>query len=82
MKPLGSPAPERYAILVEDKVITIIKGPKPLLEKLNPKDILVYVNIEGLKEGYYEIPVTVLLPTDLSLKGDPPTVLVRIRKIE
>ncbi|OGW79172.1 MAG: hypothetical protein A3G33_00065 [Omnitrophica bacterium RIFCSPLOWO2_12_FULL_44_17] len=82
VKPLGSPAPERYAILVEDKVITIIKGPKPLLEKLNPKDILVYVNIEGLKEGYYEIPVTVLLPTDLSLKGDPPTVLVRIRKIE
>lgn len=80
--PLGSPASERYVILDTKQIELVLKGPSAVLDKLDPSTILAFVEVEGLKEGEYNLDVKVVLPPELTLKGEPPKVLVIIRKIK
>lgn len=82
VRPLGNPASERYVVLDAKQTELILKGPSAVLDKLDPATILAFVDVEGLKEGEYNLSVKVILPPDLTLKGDSPKVPVLIRKIK
>ncbi|MBI4368450.1 MAG: hypothetical protein HY588_03565 [Candidatus Omnitrophica bacterium] len=82
VKPLGIPSRDHYAQLVTDQVSVVLKGPRALLDKLAAQDLLAYAEVEGLKEGTYETPVKLILPPDLILKDEPPTVPVEVKKLK
>ena len=82
VKPLGVPAADYYVRLQTDEVSVVLKGPRAVLDKLTPADILVYVEVESLKEGINEVPVQLILPPDLILKDKPPVVSVEVRRLK
>ncbi|MBI4395293.1 MAG: hypothetical protein HY583_03740 [Candidatus Omnitrophica bacterium] len=82
VKPLGVPSGGSYASLKTESISIELKGPRALLDKLEANHILAYVEVEGLKEGAYEVPVKFILPPDLALKGEPPLVSVEIKKLK
>ena len=81
IKPLGIPSGDHYATVRTEQVSVVLKGPRALLDKLEASDILAYVEVEGLKEGVHQIPVKLILPQDLVLKGDPPLASVEVKKL-
>lgn len=80
VRPLGTPAPERYVVLDSKQIGLVVKGPKAELSKVEGKSVLAYVDVEGLKEGDFELPVEFVLPPDISVKNETPKLLVHIRK--
>ena len=46
------------------------------------KDILAYVEVEGLKEGIHDVPIKLILPQDIVLKNDSPVASVEIKKLK
>lgn len=81
VKPLGSPALNHYPVLQTPQISIALKGPQALVDKLAPKDFLAYADVGGLKEGAYDIPVQFVLPSDIVLKNETPTVSVEIKKV-
>ena len=81
IKPLGVPSGDHYASLRTEEVSIVLKGPKALLDKVVASDILAYIEVEGLKEGVHQVPVKMILPQDLILKGDPPSASVEVKKL-
>lgn len=81
VKPLGSVGPDHYAALRPEQVPVVFKGPRAVLDKLTPGDFVVYADIDGLKEGAYELPAKFVLAPDTVLKDDPPTISVEVKKL-
>lgn len=81
IKALGAPSGDRRAELKANDIPLILAGPRAVLDQVLPHDILAYVDVEGLKEGTYEVPVKLILPPDVILKSEPPAVSVEIKKI-
>lgn len=81
VKPLGTPVANHYPVLEESQVSVVLKGPRALVDKLASQDFLAYVNVEDLKEGVHQLPVSFVLPADIVLKNDPPAVPVEIKKV-
>ena len=81
IKPLGSPSRDYQAEIQKEDIPIILAGPRAILEQIAAEDILAYVDVDGLKEGTYEVPVKLILPRDVILKGDPPAVSVEVKKI-
>lgn len=81
VKPLGAPSGDHYAMVRTEKVSVVLKGPRAILDKLVASDLLAYVEVEGLKEGVHQVPVKMILPQDLTLKGSPPLAAVEVKKI-
>lgn len=81
VKPLGIPSRDHLAELKSSDIPLILAGPRAVLEQVAPQDILAYVEVDDLKEGIYEVPVKLILPRDVILKGDPPAVSVEVKKI-
>lgn len=82
VKLLGTPSSDLYARLNTEKIPVVLKGPRALLDKLTAGDILAYAEVEGLKEGVQEIPVKLILPTDLAAKQEPPAVSIEVKKLK
>ena len=82
IKSLGTPSSDLYARLNTEKIAIVLKGPRALLDKLVAKDILAYVEVEGLKEGIHDVPIKLILPQDIVLKNDSPVASVEIKKLK
>ena len=82
IKSLGTPSSDLYARLNTEKIAIVLKGPRALLDKLAAKDILAYVEVEGLKEGIHDVPIKLILPQDIVLKNDSPVASVEIKKLK
>jgi YbbR domain-containing protein len=54
--------------------ITVI-GPKSEIESLRPSDFLVEVNLKGLVEGEYSLPLQVMVPTGITLLNTSTTTI-------
>lgn len=80
VKPLGSSPRDYWIELKPEEIPLVLKGPKAILEQVEPKDLLAYVEVEGLKEGTYQIPVKFILPRDIILKQNPPAISVEVKK--
>lgn len=81
VKALGVPSDDHRAELKAGDIPITLAGPKSVLDQVAPHDILAYVDVDGLKEGTYELPVKLILPHDVILKGDLPAVSVKVRKV-
>ncbi len=81
VKPLGVPSNDYRAELKAHDVPIVLAGPRAVLDQMVPNDILAYVDVDGLKEGTYQVPVKFILPRDVILKKDPPAVSVEVKKI-
>ena len=69
------------AELTPSEISFVLKGSKRELEKLVPEKILVYVDVSDLSSGTHEIPASVILPENVSLKEALPlNVKVVIKK--
>lgn len=62
------------------KVSFAVRGSKRHLEKLTPESLLAYVDLSKLSPGEHDLPVTVVLPEDVSIQDKTPTVHAVIRK--
>ncbi len=62
------------------KVSFAVKGSKRHLEKLDPASVLAYVDLSKLTPGEQDVPVSVVLPEDVSIQDKAPTVHAVIRK--
>ena len=82
VKPLGMPSADRYARVTTDQITITLKGPRAVLDKLTPVDILAYVETDGLKEGIQEVPVKLILPAEVALKENPPPASVEVKKLK
>ncbi len=81
VRPVGIPASDRFVTLDTKKIPVTLKGPAVVLDRLDPANILLFLDVEGLKEGEHTLEVKAVLPPDLSLKGEAPKVPVVVRKI-
>jgi len=82
VKPLGTPAPRHYVKLETDEVSFTLKGPRELLGTLELDDVLAYVEVDELKSGSHEMAVRLIMPPELSLKGEAPIVLLEVDKVK
>src|SRR3989338_4774748 len=80
VKPLGIPWEGHYVKLGIERLSLVLKGPRVILDPLELKDILAYVDVEGLKSGAHEVPLQLILPPDLSLRDEAPLVSVQVSK--
>lgn len=55
-----------------------VKGSKKELEELVSEKLLAYVDVSGLDSGQHEVPVTIILPDNISLKDEQP-ILVKVQ---
>ncbi len=59
--------------LKEEYISLCLKGPKLILDMLNPKDIMAYVDVGSLRPpGPYNQPVICKIPEGLEVEGNPP----------
>lgn len=80
IKVLGSAASFNRVLLESTQINLILRGPPKVLEALQSKDILAYVEISNLEEGAHELPLQTVLPESTFLKENPPRVKVAIQK--
>ena len=74
---------QRFVKLSPDKVHVSLKGSEELLKRLTKKDIQVFVDISGLDDGNYELPLTVHTPEEIILANYlPKTLNVEIKSNE
>lgn len=78
-----SSAAETYDIVLDPAEVSFtLSGPKRVLEGLEAKDILVYVDITGLKEDEHVLDLQLQLPPLVTLEGDNPKIKVTLEKIK
>jgi len=80
VKPLGIPIANHYPVLQTSQVSIVLKGPHALVDKLTVQGFLAYADVGDLKEGVHDLPVKFVLPPDIVLKNESPTVSVEIKK--
>lgn len=74
---LKSPDKETKVTLDPPKISFVLKGSRRRLEKLEPGEIMAYLDTYDLKVGDHEMPVQLVLPEEVSLK-DPSSVVVKV----
>lgn len=79
-KVLRSSEREDTVTVIPNKVSFVIKGSKRQLDKMTLENTLVYLDSSKLEFGDHEVPVTVVLPEDVSLKDTPPVVKLTLKK--
>ncbi|MBI3314080.1 MAG: hypothetical protein HYZ83_07580 [Candidatus Omnitrophica bacterium] len=57
-----------------------LRGSKSQIDKLSADQIQTYIDVTVLEAGTHEIPLKMLLPSDVSLKDDPLSVKVTLKK--
>lgn len=70
-----------FAVSIFPSTVTVtLKGPKNILEKLDKKNLLAYVNVSALSRGGYQLPLMLSVPSDVTLVGDVPVISVTIEE--
>ena len=82
VKPLGAPANGYYAALEANHVTLVLNGPAEPLNQLDEKNLLAFVDVEGLKGGTFELQLKLVLPSDLTLKGEAPVISVQVNRLK
>ncbi|MBI3317378.1 MAG: hypothetical protein HYZ85_05195 [Candidatus Omnitrophica bacterium] len=69
------------AVLEPNKISFSLKGPKRKLDTLILNDILAYVDLTSLPSGEHDVPVSLRLPEEVSLKENTPlSIQVHLKK--
>ncbi|HHT9129355.1 MAG TPA: CdaR family protein [Candidatus Brocadiaceae bacterium] len=76
------PAEYPYGIKPQDEYANVrVKGPKPLLDKLDAENIVLYIDVTSLKPpGPYKQPIGCVLPKNIELADKLPEVRLDIRE--
>ena len=82
VRSLGRPSPEHVARINNAEMNVTLKGPRAVLDQIEPDKLLAYVEVEGLKEGIQDIPIKFILPQDVMLKEDPPLASVEVKRLK
>ena len=61
-----------------DKAKVILKAPRTTLFNVTEKDLQAYVDLKGLDEGQYSLPVRVIAPQSIETKVQPEVVSIRL----
>ena len=68
-------------IELDPKVVSFsLTGSKKNLEKITAENIRPYVDLSALDPGTHEVPVDLMLPEEISMKGDPIRIKATIKK--
>jgi len=68
-----------YFVTIDPIVINVpLKGPETIVQKIDKKDILAYINVSELSRGEYQLPLMLTLPPEVSLASDVPVITVNI----
>ncbi|MFD3155679.1 YbbR-like domain-containing protein [Haloimpatiens sp. FM7330] len=74
---------EYEAVLKSDKVSLIVSGEKSEMDNLSEKNIECNVDLNLLKDGNYDVPVNIKLPTGIKMiSSNPQKIKVTIKKKE
>jgi len=72
-------AASNYFVTVEPSIIDVpIKGPEKVLQKIDKKDIIAYIDVTELSRGKYKLPLMINFPPEVSLSGEVPVINVVI----
>ncbi len=76
------PAEYPYGIKLQDEYANVrVKGPKPLLDKLDAENIVLYIDVTSLQPpGPYKQPIGCVLPKNIELANKLPEVRLDIRE--
>ncbi len=68
------PLSYEFQVKLKEEFISLgLKGPKIMLDMLNPKDIMAYIDVSSLSPpGPYNQPVICKIPEGLEIDGNPP----------
>ena len=64
-----------------EKVDLILGGKRPVLDGLNPAELIAYVKIAGLKKGKYQLPLQLILPGETVLLSEVPVIGVEVEDL-
>lgn len=68
-----------WQVVIQPPVLDVVLvSAKAVLDRLDPKNVVAYVDISQFKQGEYTLPVKFLLPPDVSLGQDAPSVVVSL----
>jgi len=75
-------APSNNYFVTVDPPLTelFLKGSEKVLNKLDKKGILAYIDVTELSRGEYQLPLMLSLPSEISLSGDIPIIKVVIEE--
>jgi YbbR domain-containing protein len=79
VKILGTPNQFEFLAVQPAKVTFAVSGPKAVLDKVTPDLAIVFVDVSGLAQGEYELPLKFKLPNEVVLNQKPPVVRVKIK---
>ena len=70
-----------FFVTVDPATIELpLKGPEKVLNNIDKKRILAYIDVTELSRGEYQLPLMLSLPPEISLSGDVPIIKVVIEK--
>jgi len=78
---LGGPLESFRVKTSPEKVNLILGGKRPVLDKLNPAELITYVKISGLKKGKYQLPMQLILPGETVLLSEVPVIDVEVEDL-
>lgn len=68
-----------FAISIEPELVSFaVNGPKGVLDKLTPKDVLAFVDVSALEKGAHDLPLQSRLPNEVQLNHDAPVIKVKV----
>jgi len=70
---LTEPRPLLKIELVPSYASLVIKGESSLINKVSKEDIILFVDVAGLREGEYDLPVSSRLPAEVTLMSLKPS---------
>ena len=79
---VGLPYEMLFAEVEPSKLDVDVSGPTRMLDEIKPGDLLVFVDISGLKRGEYELPFAFRLPYNVSFKEELPLAHVKIGEVK
>lgn len=69
----------RRAQIVPSKVVVVVRGAREIVEDLKTSDLEPTIDLEGLGQGQFQLPVRVTPPQHVTIvRVEPPQVLVRV----
>lgn len=68
-----------FSVSVEPALVSFaVNGPKGILDKLTPQDILAFVDPSALEKGTHDLPLQLKLPNEVQLNHDNPVIKVKV----
>lgn len=68
-----------FGVSVQPELVSFaVNGPKGVLDKLKPQDILAFVDVSALEKGEHDLPLQLKLPDEVQLNHDTPVVKVKV----